>query len=383
MKKTFIAIFCVLIFSMTAIFASACSFFGGSEEVRQIEKIYSEPGVNDEGVTGTYIVIVYEGGEYPESRFFIADPEPGKEGTGISNITHKQNADGTTTVTIEYTDPSRYPAEFTVPNGLYIQNIIPAINEETGERTLKIVFSDPTMEPLVLTIPSGKDGKNGDSIKNIYTDYDLDGNIVVHIIVSRQNPETGEWIDEEMEPFTIPKGERGSGIAYVEVNSMSYEDVYNYYLDIWYDNGEVNTITIPRSSNWYTGKGKPGGGAYNIGDFYIDTAGYAIYRMQATGWVELINLSAYSTAEHTVYFYIDDEGNLNNKFKILHGNSFMSADERIPTPARDGYKFIGWFTEYVNPDDEGAEINPNSGQFTDLTPVLCDMILYARWQKIN
>lgn len=381
MKKTLLAIFCALILSVTAICASACSFFGGEKETRQIERIYSEPGEKD-GITGTYIIVEYVGDEYENDMFFIADAEAGKEGTGISNITTKLNEDGTTTITIEYSDPSKYPAEFTIPNGLYIRNIVSDTDPETGERTLTIVFSDPTMEPIVVTVPSGKDGKDGDKIKDIYTDEDEEGNTVVHVVVSRFNEETGEWEDDESTTFTIPKGKQGRGIASISLNAYQTSiDPQNFHLDIIYDNGEFETITFSRVNCWYTGAGEPNAGMYNVGDFYLDTINYAIYQKLTTGWEKLIDFGAYSQEQHSVFFYID--GTHTHTAYIMHGYNFASTPEySLTNPAKEGYKFLGWFTEYVDPDNlENA--NPNSGQFTDLTPVMSNITLYARWQKIS
>lgn len=376
MAKPFRKILCAILISMAVIFTSACSFFA-TEESRRIENIYSERGVNSDGVSGTYIVIVYSGDEYPEDRFFIADAEPGVRGNGIEGITHKYNDDGTTTITIEYTDKSRFPYEFTIPNGLYIANILSGEDPVTGDKTLTIVFSDPEVEPIVLTIESGRDG---DSIKNIYTDIDEDGNTVVYVVVSRYNAETGEWEDEET-TFTIPKGEQGNGIASISLNYKSYSDPYYYYLDIYYDNGDMTTVTIPRANSWYTGSGEPGPAQYNIGDFYFDTTGYAIYQKQTNGtWLKLVDFSEYSQVEHTVYFYLDNI-TISDFISIQHGYNFASANQKLPTPSKDGYKFLGWYTEYVDPES-GEEMNPNSGKFTDLTPVLSNLTLYAYWQKL-
>ena len=45
----------------------------------------------------------------------------------------------------------------------------------------------------------------------------------------------------------------------------------------------------------------------------------------------------------------------------------------MPSIFREDYTFLGWYT---SPN----MANVNSGQFTDLTPVLCDMTLYAWWE---
>lgn len=377
MKKALIAIFCALILSVTAVFASACSFFRGNEGGRQIENIRSYHSDED---GGTYIVIEYYGDEYADSLFFIPDAEPGKEGTGISRITHSLNDDGTTTITIEYSDPSRYPAEFTIPNGLYISNMNTDIDPQTGERRLIIEFSNPEiMPPLVISIPTGKDGKDGDKIQDIFTSLDEEGNIVVHVVVSRYDEETGEWVEEET-IFIVPRGEKGKGISSISVNYQTYSDPNYFYLDIIYEDGSFETIQIPRANSWYVGEDMPGAAQYNIGDFYFDKKNQIIYYKTTSGWEVLVDFGGYSQEKHAVYFYIDDVC-VRTEY-ITHGYNFASTPEaKLDIPQREGYRFMGWFTEAGNPDDPDS-FNPNSGQFTDLTPVMANITLYARWQKI-
>lgn len=377
MKKIILLISCALIISVLT-FASACSFFGSADIVKQIERIYSSYSEED---GGTYIIIEY-GGDYEDDSFFIADADAGREGTGISNITHRLNDNGTTTIIIEYSDPSKYPAEFTVPNGLYIRSILPDTDPQTGERRLTILFSDPAEEPIVLTIPSGKDGRHGDKINSIYTTEDEDGNTVVHIVIGKYDYNSERWLEEERD-FTIPKSQRGSGISSVSLNPLSYSDPYSFYLDIYFEKGEITTVAIPRANSWYTGAGSPSPAQYNIGDFYFDTSGYTIYQKQQNGgWQKLVDFSAYSQEVHAVNFYIDGATYLRTEY-ITHGYNFASTLEaKLDSPTREGYRFLGWFTEYISPDESTSTSSPNSGQFTDLTPVMSNITLYARWQKL-
>ena len=381
MAKSFRRILCALILAFAVIFTSACSFFGG-EESRQISNIYSRRGENSEGVTGTFIVIEYEGDEYEPDEFFIADAEPGEKGNGISSIESHPGEDGTSTiVTIYYTDISKAPTELTLPFGTFIVGIDTSIDPVTRAVTLTILFSDPNIEPVIVTLDAGKDGIDGDSIQDILTETDDEGNITVTIIRKTYNRETEEWETTET-TFTIPKGEEGNGIKYVEVNATkTRNDPYNIYLDIYYDDNSFETITIPKANSWYTGEGEPLSTQYNIGDFYFDTLNYIIYQKETTGWKKVADFSSFSQEPHTVYFYIDNGETLSTHIQITHGYNFASAGEQVPTPAKEGYKFMGWYTEYVNPDDLAATVNPNAGHFTDLTPVLSNLNLYARWVK--
>ena len=44
---------------------------------------------------------------------------------------------------------------------------------------------------------------------------------------------------------------------------------------------------------------------------------------------------------------------------------------KLPIPTREGYKFDGWYLV----EDAGV----NNGKFTDMTIVIKDIILYAKW----
>ena len=49
--------------------------------------------------------------------------------------------------------------------------------------------------------------------------------------------------------------------------------------------------------------------------------------------------------------------------------------DAIPVPTRAGYKFVGWY--------RSRTVTATSGAFTDLTPILSDLTLYAQWEKIS
>ena len=61
-------------------------------------------------------------------------------------------------------------------------------------------------------------------------------------------------------------------------------------------------------------------------------------------------------------------------YQIPHGSYFAAQEGyTIPIPTRNGYDFVGWYTTKT--------ITPTSGKFTDLTPVMADLTLYAIWEK--
>lgn len=373
MKKLY-KILCTLALSILMLFVSACTFFG--DETRVISRIYTSPA-EDEG--GMYIVIEYEGDIEPD-YFFIADPEPGKEGNGIQSITSEKSEDGFFTIlTFNYTDITRQPSTIKIPNGTYIAGIVTETDPDTNVVTLTINFSDDTPPISIELQPGrdGKDGRDGDRIKRIEYETDEEtGDITVRFIYERYNEETEEWEEYELEQsIVIPQGKNGRGITRMEINYQTYSDPNNIYFDVYYSDDTRETLTIPRTNAWYMGKGEPGPSQYNIGDFYFDTENYIIWHKEISGWVKAADFSDYSKAEHFVYFYRNDGGGSYDTYTIPHGDTFIAAGVSVPLPTWDGYRFLGWYT------DADAS-NPNAGHFTDLTPVLSNLYLYARWEKI-
>ena len=379
MAKHLKKIICALILSLTIVFASACSFFE-TGEVRQIARIYS---VRSEDEAGTYIVVEYEGDEYENDRFFIPDPERGPKGNGIMNIESEQTDDGQTRLTIYYEDPSMQPKTVIVPNGTFIKSVDSEYDAESGKTTLTIYFSDPTVEPVEVVLESGKDGINGDRIQRFYVEEqpDENGNIVVHVVYSHYDEVTKEFkqVDEK---FTMPRGAQGRGVRDVQVNYQTYtagDDMI--YLDIYYDDDSApQTLSIPRANAWHVASGNPGGALGNVGDFYFDTTGYKLYRKTSrSAWTMIADFSGFRNDTHTVTF---DLGDTRDTRQIQHGESFYSINMQLDIPQKAGYVFLGWYTKYVDPDSEEAVVDPNSGHFTDLTVVNCDLILYPRWSRV-
>lgn len=379
MAKKFKTILCVIMICLTAMLASACSFFGSSDG-RQIDRIVSERNKSD---TGTVIYIYYVDEDDPDS-FEIPDPEPGKRGNSITGIDSRLSDDkNSTIITIWYEENDVIKnKEITLPNGTYITNIVPTTDPNTNVVTLTIFFSNNDIEPIKFDIAPGKDGRDGDTIKNIYTEDDGEGNMVVHIVYSHYDAETGETKDEET-VFTIKKGEKGSGILSIKLDDSTYNDPNNLHFRIIYEDGFEEIVTIPKANGWLSGAGDPGANDGNIGDFYFDTKGLKIYQKEtSTSWKLIADMGGFTTAEHTVIFYID-EFTIADRIQIKHGSSFASTpDATIPKPSKNGYKFLGWYTEYVD-TDSGDELSPNAGHFTDLSVVTGDLRLYALWQRID
>lgn len=367
-------LFCVLIAGMVALFFVGCTFFD-TGDARTIGNIYSRRNADD---TGMEIVIEYTDGS-PESTFLIPDPAEGKEGNGIARVGAVPEADGSVTVTVEYTDVSVPPYVFTIPGGRYITDISSETDPETNVVTVTISYSDGS-EPAVLTLQPGRDGIDGDRISRIdWEQNDETGDIEVHIFYERYNAEQGVWEEYEVEGNTIviPKGK---GIREIGPGEDSSEE--NFTLRIFYDDGSIQDIPIDRVNSWYVGRGRPGDSFYHVGDFYFDEVGCCIYhKVDDLEWDLIADFSNFSSKMHTVTFHLETEDDDTIKLQIEHGYNFAAKDgSLLPKVQKSGYRFLGWYTKAVAP---GEEPDPNSGHFTDLTPVLSDLDLYPRWEQIG
>ena len=163
---------------------------------------------------------------------------------------------------------------------------------------------------------------------------------------------------------------------------MASEDGNSYKLTFYFTDGTDQTVTFTRPTEpntWHSGVTDPNlnPNLGKNGDFYIDKYTLTIYQKSGGRWIAIATLSN-TKDEHIVTFDPNGgnfvSGTLDYQFPITHGYTFYSTDGySIPSVYRDGYTFVGWFTSKQN--------DPNAGQFTDLTPVLSDMTLYARWEQ--
>ena len=61
-------------------------------------------------------------------------------------------------------------------------------------------------------------------------------------------------------------------------------------------------------------------------------------------------------------------------YEIECGNYFGASGYQLPMPTRNGFNFKGWYLVKTPTVINGA--------FTDVTPVLSDLKLYAVWENI-
>ena len=365
MKKR-ILLFLILLVSICFTLTSCGSFF--EEPVKQISEITER--VDQEGTK--YLVIKYT--DLTKVEFKI--PE-GIDGNGIKEIKTTKNESGDiTSVTIYYTDKEMEPITFDVKDGVSISGIITRTDEETGEVFLVVQFSDNT-ESTPFLLPKGEKGDPGNGFTGFDSETNEDGSQTYNFHFS----------ESEDVVVTIPaplKGETGRGIT----STIGTEEDGLYVLTVNYSDDTSDRVTFnkPKDPNaWLSGSVAPDKSLGRNGDYYFDTAHKVIYAKEYGYWMKIVSFDE-SIQYYIVTFDLNDklDGGVeasmpegSNLSYVVVSNTYFTDNgyDAIPIPSREGYKFMGWY--------RSKSPNATSGAFTDLTPILSDLTLYAKWEKIN
>ena len=357
---------------LSAVSFSSCSAFFDTEEGSTIKEILTE--ITPEG--DTKITIVYLDEEMEPVEFIVQKGDDGIVGNGIETITQAPSSDGNSIIlTITFTDGSE-PKLIEVPvingkDGVSISGIETVTNLD-GSQTVTIKFEEDALEPVVLNIPAPIKGDTGNGIASLEVITNEDKSQTITIT----------YTDTTMEPtvVTVPapeKGDPGRGILYMTATEKDNQ----YVLTVYYSDGTMDELkfTKPTEPNtWHAGYQNPNDISIGrSGDFYLDKTTMIVYQKNGNKWVQIACLSE-SKETHTVTFNanggIFGSEVISPDYEITHGYSFYSTPGLdMPSIFREDYTFLGWYT---SPN----MANVNSGQFTDLTPVLCDMTLYAWWE---
>lgn len=347
-------------------------------------------------------------------------------GNGIKDVTSSVDKDGNTLLNISYTD-GRDNQVFSLgkpKDGRGIKEIsVESTDLDKGTATLLVNFSDGTSQELTLQLGRGvsyASGTTDEEGNNVITFVYTDGNESEPIVLERGNTwfsgvqplsdlnsqgigkdgdfyyntseqsiykkEEGVWTSI----FTLPSsdhewkvtfdlnkdielndGTKVSGAGFND-NSDSSKKVKN---GTSFSESEIS-VPEPHADNatflgWYTTKEKKTN-AGKFTDLTIINEDVTFY-----AWWEKKNIT------HEVTFNLNDEGVSNahfakgteDKVTIGEGSSFYSAGLSLPLPTSDDADFMGWYVTSVT--------NVNSGQFTDLSEVTTDLVLYAKWSKKN
>ena len=365
------------LFLFLSITLCSCSLFGGADEGLMIERVESTMGEN-----GSTLVTMYFTDEDVEPLTFeIPRGETGEigpigaTGLGIKEITSRQSEDGLNTIlTIIFTSEDVPNQEITVPNGVSIVSPVSSYDPETNITTVYFILSDGTdtsANPIQI-----ENGKDGIGIADINQETDAEGNIIITITYT--DPSMGE---NGQTIITLPykNGEDGRGIESIVGTQVDNE----YYITINFDNGEsqeLAPIVLPEPTKWMYGQGSPSSryeAQANDGDYYFDLVGYCIYIFDGSEFNLVIDLTKPNETSQTYNVTFDANGGefvstIPTTISVTAGQPIKSS--RIPICKKDGHVFLGYYTTPEGPK------NPISGKLTDLTPIFSDNIFYAYYE---
>lgn len=312
----------------------------------------------------------------------IPTGKDGTDGIGISDIVLTDptpSEDGSKTYyDIKLSNGETYHIELS--NGVGVIGVEQTVDIETGEKYLVFKYSDGNYSNKFL-LPKGDKGADGVGIKEIVTQAQKDGSTELLIYLTNS-----EGHEDFATKVTIPapqkgdKGEDGRGIKAITGSTDGNE----YILTISYtDDSEPTKLSfdIPKTNNWFSGTTDPAKSEGEINDLYYNYDKGIIYKKGETGWQVIATIKS-EEITYDVTFVANGEGayfgdgstsyTINN---IKRGDYFATGQYgNIPTPSRGAnYKFTGWCTS--------TNVSATTGFFTDLTPVMSNLTLYAIWEE--
>lgn len=339
---------------------NACSFFRSGENeavgIKEILVDYDEDG-------NAIITINYTDKHKEPVSFTLPKGTDGEIGAGIRKVDYEQDEYGATTVTISFTKESMDPVSFILAPGKSISDV--KFDTDDEGNTLIIFVDSDGNELSPITVFKGDTGEQGIGIVSVLPDYHADGSITLTITLS----------DETSYGVEIPAPKEGRGIKTV----VSRKEGTIVYLVITYTDETTEEISFEASPTWTTGYNRPGDGEGYDGDYCFDVAHDIIYLKENGHWNIAVDFST-NAQEYSVTFDLNDTSSEPASFVsgtrtyvLNRGETFYSSfgQNSVPIAFRSGYTFGGWSTSKIP--------SVTSGYFTDLTPVLSDMTLYAVW----
>ena len=294
------------------------------------------------------------------------------EGLMIEDIKAEYNEeDGSTKITITFTDEDEAEVTFTIPKGEQGENGLAGVGiesiVETENNTLLITFTDETTKEIPLDL---------EDITDIYSTYKPNENTTTVTIETNKNKYEFN-VNDPLGISNITNSIDGT-TGNLGIESIVTEDSENeYILHITYTDGTTEQFNFnkPNSTSWYSGVGAP---MFIMnatdGDFYFDTANFKFYQYNAMqlSWVLIADLGIAGDKCVVTFNAVKNGG------EIISGNPSIECSRgdyislgSIPIAYKAGYEFIGWYT------DPNASSNVNAEKFTDLTPVMSNLELFA------
>ncbi len=352
-----------------------------------------------------------------ETKLVSATGIQGEQGVSVSEIVLTGTNGLVDTYTITYSDQTT--STFTVTNAISIEkveikdgNLYVTLNDGKGEQNLgKVEGTDGKDGSQWITgtgAPTAETaGVNGDFYFDqdgavIYQKKDGEWNEVLTLVI---NAEDGTVVQG-------PKGEDGKdgatwltgagvpseadgkdGDLYLDTDEAKvYQKVagaWQFLLTIKGEQGEQgepgqngqqgqqgeNGENGEDGAAWLVGEGAPTASMGVDGDFYLDKTDAVIYQKIAGVWEYVLTIRGESggeegetpTVEKVTVTYSSGTDITYASVEVTKGEYL----DELPTPTREGYVFLGWYL------GEGV----NAGQVTNVTPILRDMDLVARWAQ--
>ena len=367
MKNKFILF---LLLFVCLVLSGCGSFF--EEETLEIASIETETLKDG----STKITINYTDETLKPVEFIVPAGETGETGNGIKDVIITKSEDGEKTfLEIIYTDEDSESTKVELTNGVSVMGM-ETVDGEDGKRYLIVKYSNNTQsDPIELV--SGADGATFDGYE-VFPNPDGSQTVFIYFRSGNQRNEVA---------LTIPapiKGESGKGIASIAGLIEGNE----YVLYVTYDDGneemaiQPTVVRVPftRPTKWLTGSGIPDNSLGINGDFYYDTTNNDIYLKDGI-WDLKVDLDNNGSSLIKVTFDLNDYDS-DVKAQMAHTGvtnlttpTFYEGRKEIPTPTRTGYNFLGWYTKDV--------LSPNATKLEDLTVLTCDITVYAIWEKIG
>lgn len=340
----------------------------GSLFIREIKKL----GITEEGEVEVGIFFTDE--EIDPVVFTIpagAPGEQGVDGNGILGITHEHDDElNRTKITVTFTNEETY--DFYVKDGLMVEDIVPG-NDELNGAHIRFLYNDGTLSDII-PLPKGDAGVGIVSYDQIVNE----DKSVRGLFLLSDGTEVG---------IDIPAPQTGNGIA----NMVSKTANGKYIITVTYTNGDKQVVDFDAPKMWYKGESAPDDRKGVEGDYFFDTKNKVIYIKDAytvetngedgetvtetkTKWNILINFKDQLDTYNVTFHLNDGSDEIPATYRIKRGTYFKdNGYGNIPVPTRDGYRFVGWYTQRTieNP----AVMSP----FTDLTAVFGNLDLYAIW----
>lgn len=373
MKKKSKKLFVGLMMVFTPLTLAGCNSFMASKN-DDLLAISSVSTKTDEA-GDIWVTITYSDESKEPLTFKIPKGNDGVDGISIKNITYTPSEDGKTTkITIYYTDDNKKPDTFSISNGVGVESVRTKENDD-GSVTLIFKYTDGTeSEPLI--VPKGDEG-DGIAYIDSANEVNEDGEIRITIYLTN-----GESYD-----VLIPSGEKGQdGKGIKTIVSSTNEN--KYVLTITYTDNTSETITFDKpqdgkdGATWLNGDEDPNNSLGKNGDYYFNNKKTSIWFKRDGSWSLVVSINADQTT-YKVTFNLNDTneepaympGNWSFPYEktLNKGSYFAGTYGEIPFPTRPSYNFLGWCTS--------TNYDVTKGLFTDLTPVMADLSLYALWEK--